>query len=237
MTAQTNLTEGTVEANLRPTRASGAFAVLLGLFAVVSLDAATVGPALAVEGVGLALLTGGLTLLHRGHRLAGGVLLAGAAVAALGALALLVIVTGEVFVAGQFVPGMVGVVVLALGVVPGRGDGSRRLVKAGTALVFLTVFAVGVVTKPSLGTLLVGGVAAVLAWDAGEQAVGLGRQLGRRAETYRAEAVHAVGSVVVGVGAVLAGRGVDGIGSPGLPLSVFALLVIGLVLLAGALHD
>ena len=237
MTDQRTATDRIARADLRPTRASGAFAVFLGLLAVLVLAPSTVGPALAVEAVGLVVLTAGLVLVHRGHRTAGLALVAVSVAVALAAIVVLVVVAGSPIVAAQFVPGMVGAFVLALGVVPARGEGSRRLVKAGTALAFVTVCATGIVEKPSLGTLLVAAVAVVLAWDAGEYAVGLGRQLGRRAETYRTEAVHGFGSVAVGIVAVLAGRTVDGIGSPGLPLGVLALLLVGLVLLAGALHD
>jgi len=236
-TEQADQTPQTVGANLRPTRVSGALSVLFGLGALLWLDAGAVWTPLAIEGVGLVALMAGVTLVQRDHRLAGGALVAAGLGTVVGAVAVLAMGAPEPAIAVQFGVGMVGPVLLALGVAPWRASGSRRLVKAGSALVFISVCATGVVEEPELGTLLPGAVLAVLAWDAGEYAIGLGRQLGRRARTYPTEAVHAVGSVAVAVGTVVAGRAVDGLGSPGLPLDVFVLLVIGLVLLAGALHN
>ncbi|MFB6138935.1 MAG: hypothetical protein ABEJ26_00710 [Halosimplex sp.] len=227
----------TVSANLRPTRLSGALSVALALGAIASLGADVALSALVVETLGLGLLAVGLTVRRSRSRLVGDALGALGIAVALGGVASLWLDTRDLLVAAQFVPGMAGAVVLALGLVPARGRGSRRLVKVGTGLCLLSVLAVGVVRKPALGALLVAGVATVLAWDVGENAIGLGAQLGRRAETKRVELLHGVASAAVGAVAVLAGRTVDGVGTVGLPLGAFALLVIGLVLLAAALHD
>ncbi|WP_436925501.1 DUF7519 family protein [Halosimplex amylolyticum] len=226
----------TVSANLRPARLSGALSVAVAFGALVSLGGGST-TAFAVEAVGLALLAVGVTVRRDRSRAAGDALVAVALAVVLGALALVWLDTRDLLVTAQTVPGMVGVLVLALGVIPARGRGSRRLVKVGSGLVLLSVFATAVVLKPPLQPLLVGTVAAVLAWDLGENAIGLGVQLGRRAETSRVELAHGLGSAAIGAGAVVAGKTVAGVGTPGFPLGVFALLLIGLVLLAGALHE
>lgn len=226
----------TVSANLRPARLSGSLSVAVALGALVSLGG---GPttAFAVEALGLALLAVGVTVRRDRSRAAGDALVAVALAVVVGALAFVWIDTRDLLVTAQAAPGMLGVAVLALGVIPARGRGSRRLVKVGSGLLLLSVFATAVVVKPPLQTLLVGTVATVLAWDLGENAVGLGAQLGRRAETYQVELAHGIGSAAVGAAAVVAGKAVAGVGTPGFPLGVFALLLIGLVLLAGALHE
>ncbi|WP_164471599.1 DUF7519 family protein [Halosimplex salinum] len=226
----------TVSANLRPARLSGALSVAVAFGALVSLGGGLT-TVFAVEALGLALLAVGATVRRDRSRPAGDALVAVALAVVLGALAFLWIDTRDLLVAARAVPGMVGVLVLALGVIPARGRGSRRLVKVGSGLVLLSVFATAVVLKPPLQTLLVGTVATVLAWDFGENAIGLGAQLGRRAETYRVELAHGFASAAVGAGAVVAGKTVAGVGTPGFPLGVFALLLTGLLLLAGALHD
>ncbi|WP_415379364.1 hypothetical protein [Halosimplex sp. TS25] len=225
-----------VSANLRPTRLSGSLAVAVLFGALVSLGGGST-TAFAVEALGLALLAVGVTVRRDRSRAAGDALVVVALAVVLGALAFVWIDTRDLLVTAQAVPGMVGVLVLALGVIPARGRGSRRLVKVGSGLVLLSVFVTAVVVKPPLQTLLVGTVAIVLAWDLGENAIGLGAQLGRRAETYRVELAHGLGSAAVGAAAVVAGKTVAGVGTPGFPLGVFAVLLIGLVLLAGALHE
>jgi len=227
----------TVSPNLRPARLSGALSVALALGAVASLGASDATPALAVEALGLAALVGGLALRRDRSRVGGAAIAVVGVGVVLGAVAFVWVATRDLLAILQFAPGMVGALALTLGVAPLRGRGSRRLVKAGTALVFLSVLAAAVVRKPALAPLLTGGVATVLAWDLGENAIGIGAQLGRRAETTQVELAHGLGSVAVGAAAFVTGRAVDGVGTPGLPLDVFALLLIGLVLLAGALHD
>lgn len=220
----------------RPTWASTALAVLFGVAALAVFDDSAARAALAVETVTLSLFAGGVLAWRRRWR-AAGLALGPLAVAAVGLvpLGLLWTRTEDLLRLVQFGPGMVGLAVLAGGLLL-PSTGSRRLVKAGTGLLFLSVLTVGVVRQPSLATLLGSGVLTVLAWDAGENAVGLGTQLGRRASTYRVEAVHLGGTALVGVVAVAGGRLVADVGSSGLPLEAFLGLVTALVLLAGALH-
>jgi hypothetical protein len=209
--------------------------VLFGVAALAVFDGPTVLTVLAVETLALCLLAGGVVIWRR-LRIVGPVLgtLAVVAVALL-PVWLLWARTVNLLVVAQFGPGAVGLAVLAGGLLL-PATGSRRLVKAGTGLLFLSVLTAGVVRQPPLATLLGSGVLTVLAWDAGENAIGLGDHLGRRASTYRAEAVHLGGTALVGVITVAGGWLVTDLGSPGLPLGAFLGLVTALVLLAGALH-
>ncbi|WP_224449141.1 DUF7519 family protein [Haloprofundus salilacus] len=135
------------------------------------------------------------------------------------------------------VPGLLGVLVVGLALAPLRGDGSRGLLKAGAALLFLTVLVSGLLDPETLQPLLVGTVATVLVYDLGEQAINVGEQLGRAAETKSLEATHAVGSVGVGVATVFLGGEVATLGSGGMSLSALALVVVAVLLLAAALHE
>lgn len=222
-------------AGLRPTWASTILALLFGVAALAVVGDSAVQSVLPVEVVGLGLLVVAADLRRRWSRVVGlsiGLLGIGVVLVSLG---LLWTRTENLLLVVQLGPGMVGVVVLAAGLLL-PSAGSRRLVKAGAGLLFLSVLVVGIVRRPSLTTLLGGGVLSVLAWDVGENAVGLGSQLGRRASTYRVETVHLGGTALVGVLALVGGRLVTGVGSPGLSLGAFVGLVTALVLLAGALH-
>ncbi|MFC7079190.1 DUF7519 family protein [Halorussus caseinilyticus] len=134
-------------------------------------------------------------------------------------------------------PGLLGVFLLGVGLVPLRGRGSRRLVKLGAGLVLVGVLVAGIFRAVPAGTLVAGAAVAVVGWDIGEHAINVGEQLGRAASTWRTEGVHAVGAGVVGGGAVLTGELVDGVGSTGLSLPALALLVLAIVLLSVALHE
>lgn len=90
------------------------------------------------------------------------------------------------------VVGVTGLGMLALGL--RRGD--TRVLTLGAAVLFGGVLLAGIFGAPPEPTLLAA-AATVVAWDVGEHAVGLGAQVGRHAETGRAELVHAAGSALV----------------------------------------
>ena len=111
------------------------------------------------------------------------------------ALSLLVgvVAVGATFAGGSAaLVGLVGLATLALGL--RRGD--TRVLTLGAAVVFGGVLLAGIFGAPPEPTLLAA-AATVVAWDAGEHAIGLGAQVGRHAETGRAEMVHAAGSALV----------------------------------------
>ncbi|WP_458187828.1 DUF7519 family protein [Haladaptatus sp. NG-WS-4] len=223
----------TVTPSERPTRLASALAVAVALVAMSKLGASSL--TLGLEAVGVAALAGGFGLWRREWRLTVG-LVSLVGVAGVGG-AFGVVVSNVAGLSGliRYVPGLLGVLVLAL--VPVRGTGSRSLVKAGTALVFLAVLASGIFNAAPLGALLLAGAATVVAWDAGEHAINLGEHLGRGADARENELVHVVGTGLVAVVAVEVPKFSGGVGLDGLSLGSLALLLVAVVLLAVALHD
>jgi len=127
--------------------------------------------------------------------------------------------------------GAVGTLVLAAGVVAG----SRRLLDYAAIGLFLAVVFSGVGgARPA--PLLVSMVAAVVAWDAGEQAINVGEQLGRDARTRRAEVVHVASTTIVGMGGAALGYGVYRLAGGGRPASALVVLLLGAVLITWALR-
>lgn len=220
----------------RPARASAAGSVGIGLFVVWFAGASTVvRDALLVETVGLAVLAAGYVFVVHDERVAGtGVALVGITFVGL-SFVLLADSAPRTSIIVTALPGMVGTFVLALGVLPVRGSGSRALVRLGAGLVFGTVLAAGLFRAP-VSTLLVGGVAAILAWDLGEQSINVGEQLGRRATTWPIEVSHAAASAMIAAGAVVTGHLLAGVGTGGLPLSGLLVLLLAAIALTLSLH-
>ena len=131
-------------------------------------------------------------------------------------------------------PGLLAGVAGFLGLVTGLARGSRTAVTLGAAGLFGGAVLAGTEGAP-VGPVLVGAVAAVVAWDTATTAVSVGEQLGRAAETRRLEVTHALASA--GVGAVTVGLsyGVYLAGACGRPVAALLLLLVAAVLLALAL--
>jgi hypothetical protein len=155
-----------------PSRTGTALAALVGLVAVVTQAAG--GPAVAVGGVGLLSLVGGLRL------------------------------------------------------------GVERAVSLGAVGLFAGVLVAGAVGAPA-ELLLVSAAASVVAWDVASQSVSLGEQVGRAADTARAELVHAAGSALVATAAVAAAYVVFRV-LPGGPVLALALCLLGGILIASVLR-
>lgn len=111
--------------------------------------------------------------------------------------------------------------------------GDRRVLTAGAAALALGTVAAAGVGAP-LSAALVGAAAAVLAWDVGQNAIGIGRQLGRAATTARAELVHVFASLAAGGCIVAVGYVAAAVSRGGRPIIavVFLLLAAGLVAVA-----
>ncbi|SFR91718.1 hypothetical protein SAMN05216559_0959 [Halomicrobium zhouii] len=127
---------------------------------------------------------------------------------------------------------LAGLLVLAVGV----HRGSNQAHKLGTAGLFAGVLLAGAAgASPAASLVAFGG--AVLAWDAGENAISLGRQLGAHAPTRRATVVHvaATGAVasVVGVLALV----VYDLSRAGQPTTAVALLLVAALLFIWLLDD
>ena len=226
---------GTRTATRRPTRVASALAVGVALLAMWKLGASSL--ALVLELVGIAAFAGGFGLWRREWLISGALVGFAGIAGVVGSLA--VAFSGIARLSGfiRLIPGLLGVFVLALALVPVRGSGSRTLVKVGTALVFVGVLASGIFNAVTLGTLLVAGAATVVAWDAGEHAINVGEHLGRGRDTRETELVHVVGTGVVAFVAVEAAKFSAGVGPSSLSLASLALLLVAIVLLAVALHD
>ncbi|WP_224447635.1 DUF7519 family protein [Haloprofundus salilacus] len=125
-----------------------------------------------------------------------------------------------------------GVVVLAGGLLVG----ARRVVTAGGLALFAAVVFGGIAgSGPEL--LLVGLLAAVFAWDVGENGIGIGEQLGRETDTTRAELVHAASTLVVGTVATVFGYGAYRAAGGGQPVTALVFLLLGVVALVAALRE
>ena len=227
-------TEATT-ATQRPTRVASALAVGIALLAMWKLGASSF--ALVFELVGVTALAGGVGLWRRDWLISGALTGFVGVAGVVGALA--IAFSGIARLSGfiRLIPGLFGVFVLALALVPVRGAGSRTLVKVGSALVFVGVLASGIFNAVTLGTLLVAGAATVVAWDAGEHAINVGEHLGRGRDTREIELVHVAGTGVAAFVAVEAAKFSGGVGPSGLSLASLVLLLVAVVLLAVALHD
>lgn len=219
----------------RPARLSAALAVVAAVLSVgLSASAAAAWPVVCWTGGCVGALALGRAM-RRGARPGAGALLVLAAVLGLGVgLVLAVLGPADPVVALVLVPGVVGVALVGATL---DGRGSRGLLRVGAGSVLASVLLAGITTTATRPVLLVAGGGAVLTFDLGEHAIGVGEQLGRRARTTVPELGHALGSVLVGavgVGTLLAVRN---LGRPTLPLSAFALLLVAVVLLAAALHE
>lgn len=126
--------------------------------------------------------------------------------------------------------GGVGLLALVLGL----RLGAVRAVSIGAVGLFAGVLIAGAVGVPA-EVLLVSAAASVVAWDVAAQAVSLGEQVGRAADTARAELVHAAGSALVATAAVAAAYVVFRV-LPGGSMLALALLLFGAVLLATVLQ-
>lgn len=219
-----------------PTLVASALAVLatataVGVVATAADQRFAVGVALA----GVAGLWVGVEATRRGYTLAGtAVALVGAGVA----LASLAVGAGASSAYGEraeLVPGLLGVVLVGVGVLGLHRQLSRRAVSAGLAAVVVGAALGGLFHSAGLVELLAAVALAVVGWDAGEQAINLGEQLGREARTWPAELGHvgataAVGAVAVALATLLSDVELH------VPLAGLVVLLAATVALLAALY-
>ncbi|WP_435362185.1 DUF7519 family protein [Haloarchaeobius sp. DFWS5] len=144
---------------------------------------------------------------------------------------------GRLTVTLALAPTILGGLLVAAAVIPRSGTGSRLLLKVGAAVVMVGILVAGITKQVSFGELLLAGVVLVFAWDAGENAMNVGEQLGREPKTWPVEAAHLCGTAIVGAVTIGLGQVTKGLGTPGLPLGQFALLLVAVVVLTAALHE
>lgn len=127
--------------------------------------------------------------------------------------------------------GLLGLLVIAVGV----ARGSRRLLTIGAFVLLVGILSGSLVSAPP-ELLLPGAIATVLAWDFGEQAINVGEQLGREANTQTLEIMHAASSTIVGIAAGALGYGVYLAGGGGQPVTALVFLLIAMLALTSALR-
>jgi uncharacterized membrane protein YbaN (DUF454 family) len=130
--------------------------------------------------------------------------------------------------------GGVGFVVLAVALF---ARGSRRLLWLGTVSIFGGALDAGARAAAPPALVLTSVAAVLLAWDVGQNAISVGEQLGRGAETWRAELVHAAVSTVVAVLVAVAAYAVFGLGVGSPPVLAVLLFVGASLLLTWALDS
>jgi hypothetical protein len=115
--------------------------------------------------------------------------------------------------------------------------GSRGLLWLGSVGIFGGALVAGGIAGAPPVLVLASVAAMVLAWDLGQNAIGMGEQLGRHAVTWRAELFHAAASSVVA--AVVGGVAyvVYRLGTGGQPVLALVLLLAAGVLLTWALRS
>lgn len=122
---------------------------------------------------------------------------------------------------------LLGTVLMTVGV----QRGTRRLHTTGTVATFAGVlFAATAGAAPGLA--LLGGGATVLAWDAGEHAIGLGTQVGREAEARSGLLVHVGVTTLATIGVVLLTSVVFLFARTGDPSAAAAVLVAAVAVFA-----
>jgi hypothetical protein len=226
----------------RPSRVSSAIAVLAAagsVAAVGSVPEQYMGIAITLGGV--LVLALGTAVYNRGYRFLGlpiavvGLLAAfagfGVGVVLLGSYQASFTLRGELL-------GLLGVPFIALGVTPLSRRLSRRLVSLGFALLIIGVVFVGAVNGTGTDPLplLVGMVAAIVAWDAAEQGINLGNQLGTRARTWPSELSHSGGTTLFGGLGIGAGLLMINVNITDLPLASLLLLLGAALVLMIALY-
>lgn len=153
------------------------------------------------------------------------------AAASVGAALLTAVAVGW-YSADALLVGVAGVA-LTLG---GLGLRRRVGIVAG-ALVLVAGVLLGGVRGAPTWSLLVGIAGALVAWDAGETALGLGRQLGRAAPATRLELVHLAGGLAVATLSAGVGYAVYRVATGGQPVAALLALLLAGALLVRALAE
>lgn len=111
----------------------------------------------------------------------------------------------------------------------------RKWVSFGAASLVLAIIISGTLGAP-LEFLLVSMIGTILAWDFGQNAIGLGQQIGRESETRRNELIHMSASLIVAGAAAALGYGVYALSAGGQPVSGLSMLVLALLLMLWAIR-
>lgn len=209
-----------------PSHASGSIALLAALCATgfstsQPLQLTIVG----IEAIGAFILLGSSVVQQRGRRMSGlALLLAGSIIVCL-ALGLGVVFPVGLLERSALLSGIVGPVLVVLAMYPLRATWSRSLTGLGTILLISGVMIRGWLAQidqiPLLGAVLM----TILAWDAAEQAITLGDDVGRGARTFVVSIAHTLSSLAIGLLAITVATGIYGMAPVTIPLGAVALLL------------
>lgn len=219
----------------RPTAVSSGIAVVAALVAVGLLGTTDVQRlALGVDAAGIVVLALGGAAWHRGHRVVGGLVALAGVGLSLASVGVVVLQGETVSERVEIAPGLLGALFVACGVLPLWRRFARTFVSVGAAFVVLTIGLTGLVHGAEMLPLLGSFTATVVAWDAGEQAINLGEQLGVDARTWPVEVGHSGATALYGCLAVAAAVGFHDLDVTGVPLvGLFALFGAAVLLLVG----
>ncbi|UPV75614.1 hypothetical protein M0R89_06000 [Halorussus limi] len=217
----------------RPTAVGSAVALAFVLAGVAALtDDATELVPVAIEAACLLCVGGGRVLQGRGRSRTG------RAAVFVGSLAQFLAVGAAASMPERLdeqvvlVVGLFGVALCLLGLYPLRRSQSRQFVNAGVGACLVSILVAGVLREASVLRLTVASAATLVGWNVGQQAVTLGRRVGRAAGTKRVEAVRTLANASVGailVASVAVGNAVAPIQVPTLALTLFLATVIALL--------
>ena len=228
---------GTVRFVRRPAVASSVVALVAGSVAVALVADTTLQREILRLAVGGVLAFG---IAGRLARRGGTTLGALGALVALGGGLVVLIAMGQAATRPpqithrvELLPGIVGIWTLSAALAPVRLRWSRALIDVGAGFVFLGVLVTGVTQGAGTTALLLATLATILAWDAAENAVSVGGQIGvqRGVSTVRAELAHAGVTASVGMGVIVVVLGVARLGIDGLPFGALVALIVGSVIL------
>ena len=117
----------------------------------------------------------------------------------------------------------------AVAIVGGVRRGSRTIVTVGTIALFGAALLAGIQGAAIVQTTA-SAAAAIVAWDAGINAIGIARQLGAAADSTRLLAVHTLVTAGVAVAIGVAAITTYWLGSGGRPTAAVALLLLAALL-------
>jgi hypothetical protein len=137
----------------------------------------------------------------------------------------------------ELLPGLYGLTVLGLGLLPVRRGWETRLATLGVALVLVSVLFSGITRDGGLLGILGATVAGLAAWDAARHAITLGDQVGRAGTTPRTELVHVGATGAVGATTAAAAIAVWRFQVTELPLLALVFLLGAAAVLLFALYD
>lgn len=227
-----------VTVSKRPSWVSSLLAVVVAAYAVSLVGhEPVVQTGLTVEVGGLVVVALGATLARRGWRIIGiPVVVTGLAVV-VGGIGYALASLGRPQALLDVLPGFIGVALVGLALAPIRGTGSRWSLRVGVGLAFVAVLASSVLQETTTAEQVMTGTLCIVAWDLGENAISVGKQLGRRARTWSIEVVHGFATVLVAWVAIRLSREASGVEAPEASLPSFFLLVVAALVLTAALHD